>query len=170
MLSRDYNLHSNHFTETLMAQDTVAKFLIAGAGGRHGATGNLAVRQLLARKQPMRAFVFCADERSEHLAGLAPKSSSEICTTSRRCAAPCAASLAHTSRIRSRKGCSKPLPSSRLRPKRRGSRRSSKPRRAPALAGGARPRLVRHRRHRSATAVLSRELSHFSGENGLVQE
>jgi NAD(P)H dehydrogenase (quinone) len=53
-----------------MAQDTVAKFLIAGAGGRHGATGNLAVRQLLARKQPVRAFVFRADERSEHLAGL----------------------------------------------------------------------------------------------------
>lgn len=53
-----------------MAQDTVAKFLIAGAGGRHGATGNLAVRQLLARKLPVRAFVFRADERSEHLAAL----------------------------------------------------------------------------------------------------
>ena len=53
-----------------MAQDTVAKFLIAGAGGRHGATGNLAVRQLLKRKLPVRAFVFRADERSEHLAAL----------------------------------------------------------------------------------------------------
>ena len=53
-----------------MAQDTVAKFLIAGAGGRHGATGNLAVRQLLARKLAVRAFVFRADERSEHLAAL----------------------------------------------------------------------------------------------------
>src|SRR5882672_4098172 len=46
---------------------------------------------------------------------LAPKSSSEICTISRQCAVPCAASLAHTSRIRSRKRCSKPPPSSRLR-------------------------------------------------------
>ena len=36
-----------------MAQDTVATFLIAGAGGRHGATGNLAVRQLLAKKLPV---------------------------------------------------------------------------------------------------------------------
>ena len=53
-----------------MAQNTVAKFLITGAGGRHGATGNLAVRQLLARKLPVRAFVFRADERSEHLAAL----------------------------------------------------------------------------------------------------
>lgn len=53
-----------------MAQHTVAQFLIAGAGGRHGASGNLAVRQLLARKLPVRAFVFRADDRSEHLAAL----------------------------------------------------------------------------------------------------
>jgi uncharacterized protein YbjT (DUF2867 family) len=53
-----------------MARDSVAKFLIAGAGGRYGATGNLAARQLLARKLPVRAFVFRADERSEHLAAL----------------------------------------------------------------------------------------------------
>jgi len=52
-----------------MAHDT-ATFLIAGASGRHGATGNLAVRQLLARKLPVRAFVFRADERSERLAAL----------------------------------------------------------------------------------------------------
>jgi NAD(P)H dehydrogenase (quinone) len=53
-----------------MAQDSVTKFLIAGAGGRHGATGNLTVRQLLARKLPVRAFVFRADDRSEQLAKL----------------------------------------------------------------------------------------------------
>lgn len=53
-----------------MAPNSIAKFLIAGAGGRHGATGNLAARQLLARKLPVRAFVFRADERSEHLAAL----------------------------------------------------------------------------------------------------
>jgi NAD(P)H dehydrogenase (quinone) len=53
-----------------MARDTIATFLIAGAGGSHGATGNHAVRQLLARELPVRAFVFRADERSEHLAAL----------------------------------------------------------------------------------------------------
>src|SRR5258708_1253122 len=53
-----------------MSRDTIATFLIAGAGGSHGATGNHAVRQLLARELPVRAFVFRSDERSEHLAAL----------------------------------------------------------------------------------------------------
>lgn len=41
-----------------MAQNTMTRFLIAGAGGRHGATGNHVVRQLLDRKFPVRALVF----------------------------------------------------------------------------------------------------------------
>src|SRR5258708_25585071 len=53
-----------------MSPNTTAKFLIAGAGGSLGATGNHAVRQLLARKLPVRAFVFRADRRSEQLAEL----------------------------------------------------------------------------------------------------
>jgi len=53
-----------------MTQDTGAKFLIAGAGGQHGATGNHVARQLLARRLPVRAFVFHADQRSERLAAL----------------------------------------------------------------------------------------------------
>src|SRR5215469_12710452 len=53
-----------------MARHTMTRFLIAGAGGRHGATGNHVVRQLLARKLPVRAFVFHADQRSERLAAL----------------------------------------------------------------------------------------------------
>ena len=53
-----------------MAQNTITKFLITGAGGRIGATGNHAVRQLLARQLPVRAFVFHADQRSEQLAEL----------------------------------------------------------------------------------------------------
>ena len=53
-----------------MAQDTIPRFLIAGAGGNHGATGNHVVRQLLARKLPVRAFVFRADQRSERLKSL----------------------------------------------------------------------------------------------------
>lgn len=53
-----------------MTQNTEAKFLIAGAGGQHGSTGNHVARQLLARKLPVRAFVFHADERSERLAAL----------------------------------------------------------------------------------------------------
>src|SRR4051812_19540183 len=53
-----------------MTQNTNVKFLIAGAGGQHGATGNHVVRQLLARKLPVRAFVFHADQRSERLAAL----------------------------------------------------------------------------------------------------
>jgi uncharacterized protein YbjT (DUF2867 family) len=53
-----------------MAPNLDVKYLIAGAGGRHGATGNHVARQLLARKLPVRAFVFHADERSEQLASL----------------------------------------------------------------------------------------------------
>src|SRR4051812_30544284 len=49
---------------------TTPKFLITGAGGSTGATGNHAVRQLLARKLPVRAFVFREDRRSEQLAEL----------------------------------------------------------------------------------------------------
>jgi NAD(P)H dehydrogenase (quinone) len=51
-------------------QNTMTRFLIAGASGRHGATGNHVVRQLLNRKLPVRAFVFRADERSEQLEAL----------------------------------------------------------------------------------------------------
>lgn len=43
------------------------RYLIAGAGGSHGATGNHAARQLLARGLPVRAFVHRADERADHL-------------------------------------------------------------------------------------------------------
>jgi uncharacterized protein YbjT (DUF2867 family) len=45
-------------------------FLIAGAGGRTGATGNHAARRLLASNFPVRAFVFRADQRSAQLAEL----------------------------------------------------------------------------------------------------
>jgi len=53
-----------------MAETNDAKFLIAGAGGRHGATGNHVVKQLLARGLPVRAFVFRADERADQLAAI----------------------------------------------------------------------------------------------------
>ncbi len=53
-----------------MAEHTMTRFLISGAGGQHGATGNHVVRQLLDRKLPVRAFVFRADERSERLEAL----------------------------------------------------------------------------------------------------
>jgi NAD(P)H dehydrogenase (quinone) len=53
-----------------MAQNANARFLIAGAGGRTGATGNHVVRQLLAKGLPVRAFVLHADQRSERLAAL----------------------------------------------------------------------------------------------------
>jgi NAD(P)H dehydrogenase (quinone) len=53
-----------------MGLNTSTKFLVAGAGGRTGATGNHVVRQLLARKLPVRALVFRADQRSEQLAAL----------------------------------------------------------------------------------------------------
>ena len=144
--------------------DAIAKFLIAGAGGKHGATGNLAVRQLLARKLPVRAFVFHADERSEHLAALG----AEIVVgdlhdiTAVRGAMRGVARAYFTYPIAERL-----LEATTIFAAAASARGSSKPRRAPALAGRARPRLVRHRRHPSATAVLSRELSHFNGENGL---
>jgi NAD(P)H dehydrogenase (quinone) len=41
--------------------------LIAGAAGRHGATGNYAARQLLARGLPVRAFVRQHDDRAAEL-------------------------------------------------------------------------------------------------------
>ncbi|HEV2443039.1 MAG TPA: NAD(P)H-binding protein [Steroidobacteraceae bacterium] len=53
-----------------MVRETMPTFLIAGAGGNHGATGNHVVRQLLERKLPVRAFVFRADQRSERLKAL----------------------------------------------------------------------------------------------------
>jgi len=40
-----------------MTQARSTRFLIVGAGGRNGATGNHAARQLLARGLPVRAFV-----------------------------------------------------------------------------------------------------------------
>lgn len=48
----------------------MTRFLIAGAGGRHGATGNHVARQLLAKNLTVRAFVFHADQRSEALEAL----------------------------------------------------------------------------------------------------
>jgi uncharacterized protein YbjT (DUF2867 family) len=45
-------------------------FLVTGAGGMVGATGNHAARQLLARKLPVRAFVHRADARAEQLKAL----------------------------------------------------------------------------------------------------
>lgn len=53
-----------------MAQASSTRFLIVGAGGSHGATGNHVARQLLARGLPVRAFVRQADERADELGGL----------------------------------------------------------------------------------------------------
>jgi NAD(P)H dehydrogenase (quinone) len=53
-----------------MDQNTTPKFLVVGAGGRTGATGNHVARQLLARRLPVRALVFRTDQRSEQLAAL----------------------------------------------------------------------------------------------------
>jgi NAD(P)H dehydrogenase (quinone) len=50
-----------------MAQETPTRYLIAGAGGSHGATGNYTARQLLARGLPVRAFVRRSDERADQL-------------------------------------------------------------------------------------------------------
>jgi NAD(P)H dehydrogenase (quinone) len=50
-----------------MTQDTPTRYLIAGAGGSHGATGNYTARQLLAKGLPVRAFVRRADERADQL-------------------------------------------------------------------------------------------------------
>jgi NAD(P)H dehydrogenase (quinone) len=51
-----------------MAND--ARFLVTGAGGMVGATGNHAVRQLLEKRLPVRALVHRADERSDRLRSL----------------------------------------------------------------------------------------------------
>ncbi len=53
-----------------MGHATRIRYLIAGASGSHGATGNHVVRQLLERQLPVRAFVFHADQRSERLEAL----------------------------------------------------------------------------------------------------
>ena len=53
-----------------MAETDDTRYLIAGAGGGHGATGNHAARGLLARGASVRAFVHQADERSDRLAEL----------------------------------------------------------------------------------------------------
>jgi NAD(P)H dehydrogenase (quinone) len=50
-----------------MTQARSTRFLIVGAGGSHGATGNHVARQLLARGMPVRAFVRQADERADEL-------------------------------------------------------------------------------------------------------
>ena len=50
-----------------MTQASSTRFLIVGAGGSHGATGNHVARQLLARGMPVRAFVRQADERADEL-------------------------------------------------------------------------------------------------------
>ena len=53
-----------------MTQTRSTRFLIVGAGGRNGATGNHATRQLLAMGLPVRAFVRQADDRADELRAL----------------------------------------------------------------------------------------------------
>jgi uncharacterized protein YbjT (DUF2867 family) len=53
-----------------MTQARPTRFLIVGAGGRNGATGNHAARQLLAMGLPVRAFVRQADDRADELRAL----------------------------------------------------------------------------------------------------
>lgn len=53
-----------------MTQSKSTRFLVVSAGGRHGATGNYAARQLLAKGLAVRAFVRRADERADALAAL----------------------------------------------------------------------------------------------------
>jgi NAD(P)H dehydrogenase (quinone) len=53
--------------EADMTQANSTRFLVVGAGGSHGATGNHAARQLLARGLCVRAFVRQADERADQL-------------------------------------------------------------------------------------------------------
>jgi NAD(P)H dehydrogenase (quinone) len=53
--------------DTEMTQASSTRFLIVGAGGSHGATGNHVARQLLARGMPVRAFVRQADGRADEL-------------------------------------------------------------------------------------------------------
>lgn len=50
-----------------MTQTESTRFLIVGAAGSHGATGNHAARQLLARGLDVRAFVRQVDHRAEQL-------------------------------------------------------------------------------------------------------
>src|ERR1700736_6785906 len=50
-----------------MTQARSTRFLIVGAAGRNGATGNYAARQLLAMGLPVRAFVRQADARADEL-------------------------------------------------------------------------------------------------------
>src|SRR6202008_574148 len=56
--------------DTEMTQTSSPRFLIVGAGGSHGATGNHVARQLLARGLRVRAFVRQADERADELGEL----------------------------------------------------------------------------------------------------
>src|ERR1700739_3326563 len=53
--------------DTEMTQASSTRFLIVGAGGSHGATGNHVARQLLARGMRVRAFVRRADQRADEL-------------------------------------------------------------------------------------------------------
>jgi NAD(P)H dehydrogenase (quinone) len=53
-----------------MTRARSTRFLIVGAGGRNGATGNHAARQLLAMGMPVRAFVRQADDRADELRAL----------------------------------------------------------------------------------------------------
>jgi NAD(P)H dehydrogenase (quinone) len=53
-----------------MTRTTSTRFLIVGAAGNHGATGNHAARQLLAMGLPVRAFVRRADVRADALKAL----------------------------------------------------------------------------------------------------
>jgi NAD(P)H dehydrogenase (quinone) len=53
-----------------MTHASSTRFLIVGAAGRNGATGNHAARQLLARGLPVRAFVRQADDRADELRAL----------------------------------------------------------------------------------------------------
>jgi NAD(P)H dehydrogenase (quinone) len=54
----------------VLAESSSTVFLIVGAGGSHGATGNHAARQLLAEGLPVRAFVHHDDDRSAALKAL----------------------------------------------------------------------------------------------------
>jgi uncharacterized protein YbjT (DUF2867 family) len=56
--------------EVEMKQARSTRFLVVGAGGSHGATGNYVTRQLLTRGLPVRAFVRQADERADQLGEL----------------------------------------------------------------------------------------------------
>ncbi|GAA5110558.1 NmrA family NAD(P)-binding protein [Pseudonocardia adelaidensis] len=57
-------------TSAVMTEATSTVFLIVGAGGSHGATGNHVARQLLAKGLTVRAFVHHDDDRSAALEAL----------------------------------------------------------------------------------------------------